>query len=629
MALPFFQQGAFAIDPNATPDQIAQKRAYIAAMMPRFGSAKFVGEGVGQLATGVVIGRQNRKLNEAEGAGRKSAADQFARLFGTANSAQSPEVQGPMSVLGMTPQGGQQGDPNSPLALAGDTMAALGKDSGTSGYRESLIGTESGGNWAAQNSETGAGGKKGHFGRVQFGQARLQEAMDAGAIPQGTTPEQFMASPALQIAAENWHFGDLESKLGDLVGAEVNGQPLDMGALVAMGHLGGAGGARKFVESGGAYNPSDSFGTSLAEYAATHGGQGGAAPAPTSAPSIPINELYMALQNPWMSAEEKGLITSMIGEQQQASDPLRQLELRKAEIELAQLENPTQQPPEDFATRMFTLNALQIDPQSEEGKVYLMTGKLPEPPEPGYRAVTPEEAAARLPKGADPNEYQVSPEGKIEKIGGGGVTVNNSIDGGGKFEEAFAKGDAATVETVYNSGLAAQRNLGRIDQLGALLDANPTGAGAAITQFAGSLGIPIEGLDEIQAAQALINSLVPEQRQPGSGPMSDADLALFKQSLPQIINSPGGNKIIVGTMRAIAEYDAEGARIVQRLRSGEITRSQAFDALQNRPNPLEGFKPAAKAAAPGGTAAPSTSAPDGVEQEVWDALTPEERALWD
>lgn len=642
MALPLFSQGAFAVDANATPEQIAQKRAYIAAMMPRFGSARYLGEGLGQLATGVVIGRQNRKLNEAEGAGRKSAADQFGRLFGTANSAQSPEVQGPMSVLGMTPsQPAPPTDPNTPGAIAGDAMAALGKTVFTPGDRESFInammphalevskltGLDPRVVIAQAAQETGWGksapgnnffGIKSH-GKPGGNTFATNEVIDGKTVRindsfRGYDSMRDSALGYAEFLKENPRYREMLSA-GDLEGQ-----------IAALG------------ESGYATDPN--YASSVRSIATSIGlpegftpGQGGAAtgaaPAPTSAPAIPINELYMALQNPWMSAEEKGLITSMIQEQQAASDPMRQLELRKAEIELAQLENPTQQPPEDFATRMFTLNALQIDPQSEEGKVYLMTGKLPEPPEPGYRAVTPEEAAARLPKGADPSEYQVSPEGKIEKIGGGGVTVNNSIDGGGKFEEAFAKGDATTIETVYNSGLAAQRNLGRIDQLGALLDANPTGAGAAITQFAGSLGIATEGLDEIQAAQALINSLVPEQRQPGSGPMSDADLALFKQSLPQIINSPGGNKIIVGTMRAIAEYDAEGARIVQRLRSGEITRSQAFDALQNRPNPLEGFKPASKAAAPGGTAAPSTSAPDGVEQEVWDALTPEERALWD
>jgi len=136
----------------------------------------------------------------------------------------------------------------------------------------SLIQTESGGNWAAQNNETGSGGKRGHFGRVQFGHARLQEAMDAGVIPQGTTPEQFMANPDLQVAAENWHFADLRNQLADLEGRVVSGKPMTMQALIAMGHLGGAGGARRFVESGGKYNPSDSFGTSLADYAGTHGG---------------------------------------------------------------------------------------------------------------------------------------------------------------------------------------------------------------------------------------------------------------------------------------------------------------------------------------------------------------------
>lgn len=201
-------------------------------------------------------------------------------------------------------------NPNDPTSISGDTMAALGKDSGTAGYRASLIGTESGGNWKAQNSEIGAGGKAGHFGRVQFGQARLQEAMNAGAIPQGTTPEQFMNSPALQIAAENWHFGDLESQLGDLVGREVNGKVMDLPALVAMGHLGGANGARKYVESGGAYNPSDSFGTSLADYATTHGGSG-AAPAATVADPMAdpyVQQLMTVMSMDGITPEQQAVI---------------------------------------------------------------------------------------------------------------------------------------------------------------------------------------------------------------------------------------------------------------------------------------------------------------------------------
>ncbi|MGL6208772.1 MAG: hypothetical protein ACRC14_02945, partial [Paracoccaceae bacterium] len=45
-----------------------------------------------------------------------------------------------------------------------------------------------------------------------------------------------------------------------------------LNAIRAMAHLGGIGGARKYIETGGAYDPADSNGTNLSDYAATHGG---------------------------------------------------------------------------------------------------------------------------------------------------------------------------------------------------------------------------------------------------------------------------------------------------------------------------------------------------------------------
>lgn len=190
------------------------------------------------------------------------------------------------------------------------------------------------------------------------------------------------------------------------------------------------------------------------------------------------------------------------------------------------------------------------------------------------------------------------------------VTVNNPGDD--KFSEAFAKEDATTLATVSNAGNAAIRNIGRINQLETLLSQAPTGATGAMMLAAGNFGINTEGLSELQAAQALINSLVPEQRQPGSGPMSDADLALFKESLPRIINQPGGNETILRTMRAIAEYDAEGARIVQEHRAGKIDRATAFDRLQARKNPLDNFTvPSADPVVP-----PPTGNSDGVNWRI-------------
>lgn len=143
----------------------------------------------------------------------------------------------------------------------------------------SLARTESGGNWSARNNERGAGGQNGHFGRLQFGHARLTDAMNAGVLPRGTTPDQFMASPQLQEAVEKWHFADIDRQaarmgLNQYIGQEIGGVMVTPDAIRSMAHLGGIGGAAKFLQSGGAYNPSDSFGTSLAHYGRIHGGAG-------------------------------------------------------------------------------------------------------------------------------------------------------------------------------------------------------------------------------------------------------------------------------------------------------------------------------------------------------------------
>lgn len=76
--------------------------------------------------------------------------------------------------------------------------------------------------------------------------------------------------------------------------------------------------------------------------------------------------------------------------------------------------------------------------------------------------------------------------------------------------------------------------------------------------------------DTAAAAGALINAMVPEMRPPGSGPMSDADLALFKASAPSIAAKPGGNQLIIKTMQAIANYELEFAKIHQQFASGII-----------------------------------------------------------
>lgn len=144
----------------------------------------------------------------------------------------------------------------------------------------SLVRTESGGNFAAQNDAEGAGGT-GHFGRVQFGRARFAEAQAAGAVPEGMTIEQFGQNTPearqAQIRAEEWHFGDIQNQitqrgLDRYIGQTIGGVEITRDGIVAMAHLGGMGGAAQYLESGGRYNPADDNGTSLSDYARTHAG---------------------------------------------------------------------------------------------------------------------------------------------------------------------------------------------------------------------------------------------------------------------------------------------------------------------------------------------------------------------
>lgn len=178
---------------------------------------------------------------------------------------------------------------------------------------------------------------------------------------------------------------------------------------------------------------------------------------------------------------------------------------------------------------------------------------------------------------------------EIKKSGATNVTTNV---GGNAFEKGMAKYQAELFGTLHDGGLKAGRDLAMIDRLEGLFRQFESGGGAVIKQFAGEFGIESEGLDEIQTAQAIINKMVPEQRPPGTGPMSDADLALFKQSLPRIINQPGGNALIIDTLRGLALYQQEQGKIAQQVMTGMLSREQALDALSGLANPLDRFNQA-------------------------------------
>jgi hypothetical protein len=128
------------------------------------------------------------------------------------------------------------------------------------------------------------------------------------------------------------------------------------------------------------------------------------------------------------------------------------------------------------------------------------------------------------------------------------------------------------------------------------------------------MGIKLEGADNLERANAILSKLVPSQRPVGSGTMSDADLALFKASLPRLLNTRDGNAAITRDMRAIAEYNVQMGQIAKELGLGRITEDVATERFRAVYNPLEKYRTAPPSrgelseAGIGGGAAPAAPA---------------------
>ena len=159
-------------------------------------------------------------------------------------------------------------------------------------FRESLGRSESGGRYDVVNRE-------GYTGKYQFGPARLADYMNA--TGQKFSMDEFRKNPGLQERVQRWHEGDIldyvaDNELDQYIGQVVGGVKITPQAMLGMAHLGGKSGMRKFLETGGEYNPEDSNGTSLRDYGQKFSGQErsasavGTRPSDTSKGIIPQDE---------------------------------------------------------------------------------------------------------------------------------------------------------------------------------------------------------------------------------------------------------------------------------------------------------------------------------------------------
>jgi hypothetical protein len=83
--------------------------------------------------------------------------------------------------------------------------------------------------------------------------------------------------------------------------------------------------------------------------------------------------------------------------------------------------------------------------------------------------------------------------------------------------------------------------------------------------------------------------------------MSDADIAMYRASLPRLINQPGGNQVILDTLAGIAQYEAQMGEIADMVADRAITPAEGRKRIRELKNPLEGFKAPAGASQPTST----------------------------
>ena len=129
-------------------------------------------------------------------------------------------------------------------------------------FQKDLKLSESSGNYGVINTE-------GYMGAYQFGNDRLQDYKDA--TGEDFDNKNFVNNKELQDKVFKWHTDDIKSfvssqKLDSYIGKKINGVPVTLNGLIAVAHLGGKEGMKKFLNSNGEYNPEDKYGTSLLDY---------------------------------------------------------------------------------------------------------------------------------------------------------------------------------------------------------------------------------------------------------------------------------------------------------------------------------------------------------------------------
>ena len=120
-------------------------------------------------------------------------------------------------------------------------------------FKQRLASKESTDNYTAVN-------KKGAIGKWQFTNGRLDDYMRENKTR--FTRKDFLGSEQLQEKVYDWHVKNMidyikEHKLEKYIGTTIKGTEITLEGMLGGAHIGGNAGLRKYLKTGGTYNPDD------------------------------------------------------------------------------------------------------------------------------------------------------------------------------------------------------------------------------------------------------------------------------------------------------------------------------------------------------------------------------------
>ncbi len=481
------------------------------------------------------------QMGEAAIAGILSGLDDRERKQGS--KAQADAIASLLSGGGAAPAGMPAAAPMAPSDQAPPTQSAAAPPP-TSDFMPNVGSLPPGQNPAPMDANAKAiagiesGGAYDKLGPMTKGDRAYGKYQVMGAnVPAWTkahlgremTPDQFLADPAAQDAVFKGQFGQYASKYGP------------EGAARAW-----------FAGEGGMNDPNrkDILGTSVADYAAKFNKGVGAQPTPQASPvAAALAQPQQVAQNAPAAAPGASPMAEKIAKMLNDPNPY----VRKTGMALGQ---------------GLIQKQLEGDKPTDEMREYQL-----------YRQQGGKDSFFDYKSG-------------LKKAGAQNITIDQK--GQTSFEQEAGKVQAKRFDELAAEAPKAKQMISDVQTLTDLGKNIGTGKGAqvkaALGPYADALGIKIDGLDDIQAFEAIVNRVAPSLRVPGSGAQSDYELKNFLKSLPNLGNTEGGNEIASAVMQGLYQNKVKAAEIGSQALTGEISRPAAEKMLRELPDPLEQYR---------------------------------------